>query len=51
MLPLLMMLPDPRFFYGAACFMPSMTLRTSVAREGIDIEAPRCRRSALGRRH
>ena len=32
MLPLLMMLPEPCFFmWGAACFMPSMTLRTSVA--------------------
>ena len=32
MLPLLMMLPEPCFFIcGAACFMPSMTLRTSVA--------------------
>ena len=32
MLPLLMMLPKPCFFmWGAACFMPSMTLRTRVA--------------------
>src|SRR3954454_13448215 len=32
MLPLLMMLPEPCFFiWGAACFMPSMTLRTRVA--------------------
>src|SRR3984893_1000109 len=32
MLPLLMMLPEPwRRIWGAACFMPSITLRTSVA--------------------
>ena len=32
MLPLLMMLPEPCFrIWGAACFMPSITLRTSVA--------------------
>ena len=32
MLPLLMMLPEPwRRICGAACFMPSITLRTSVA--------------------
>src|SRR5258707_1132862 len=32
MLPLLMMLPEPwRRMWGAACFMPSITLRTKVA--------------------
>src|SRR6266404_5251587 len=32
MLPLLMMLPEPwRRIWGAACFMPSITLRTRVA--------------------
>src|ERR1700730_4412311 len=32
MLPLLMMLPDPwRRICGAACFIPSITLRTSIA--------------------
>src|SRR6476660_8513478 len=32
MLPLLIMLPEPcRRIWGAACFMPSITLRTNVA--------------------